>query len=410
MKKKSPFNFEHLQDNRKMFLNFNQQEIRKLYEKKLENSDEQAREQIRRHMEFHRNLVRQVQHKNDVRHFARVARFLVPISMLLNVVGIVALLLWLGLSKVAILALVCMAIFGIFITLARGNFEKRMIRPIEKLKKAMEEVANGNLNTEIEVNIRSDIGLLLSSFNIMVAKLRENEKVKQAYEENRKLLIANISHDLKTPITAIEGYIEAILDKTVTTDEKRDQYLEVIHKNATYMNQLIDDLFLFSKLDMQKLDFHFESISINAFMRDLAEEYEFEFAEKGLTFIFQDNTQQEEIIAMDRKRFSQAIRNIITNSMKYGENDELRVVITLNHTKENIQLCIADNGIGIAAENIEKIFDRFYRVENARTKNLSSTGLGLSIAKELIEAMEGTIMATSEVGQGTMFTINFRKA
>lgn len=359
-------------------------------------------------IEFHRHLESRIKHKNDIRHFARVTKLIMPINLVLNIVVLVVLLKWIGLNSLSIIILLIIFI-GLFWLMAPKNIERRIVYPIEKLKKAMKEVADGNLNTKVEVDVMNDVGLLLSSFNIMVAKLRESEREKKEYEENRKLLVANISHDLKTPITSIEGYIEALLDKTITEESKREQYLEVIYKNTVYLNQLIDDLFLFAKLDMQKLEFNFENISINAFMRDIADEYEFEFSEKGLKFEYNDNTSSHKTVSIDRKRMSQSIRNLITNSIKYSHDDGLKVVMTLYSEDDKIYIDIKDNGIGISEENLEKVFDRFYKIDNARTKNLSSTGLGLAIAKELIEAMDGNITIKSDLGKGTTFTISLRK-
>ncbi len=359
-------------------------------------------------IEFHRHLESRIKHKNDIRHFARVTKLIMPINLVLNIVVLVVLLKWIGLNSLSIIILLIIFI-GLFWLMAPKNIERRIVYPIEKLKKAMKEVADGHLNTKVEVDVMNDVGLLLSSFNIMVAKLRESEREKKEYEENRKLLVANISHDLKTPITSIEGYIEALLDKTITEESKREQYLEVIYKNTVYLNQLIDDLFLFAKLDMQKLEFNFENISINAFMRDIADEYEFEFSEKGLKFEYNDNTSSHKTVSIDRKRMSQSIRNLITNSIKYSHDDGLKVVMTLYSEDDKIYIDIKDNGIGISEENLEKVFDRFYKIDNARTKNLSSTGLGLAIAKELIEAMDGNITIKSDLGKGTTFTISLRK-
>ena len=132
--------------------------------------------------------------------------------------------------------------------------EKRIIIPIEKLKIGVDEIAKGNFNVKVEYNSPNDLGLLIFSFNEMTQKLYESEKIQMEYEENRKTLVANISHDLKTPITAIQGYIEALLDGSVKNEDDKKKYLQTILHNTVYTNKLIDDLFLFSKLDMQKLD------------------------------------------------------------------------------------------------------------------------------------------------------------
>ena len=119
---------------------------------------------------------------------------------------------------------------------------------MERLKQGLDEVAKGNYDIKVEYDKPNDLGLLIASFNEMTEKLYESERTQTEYEENRNSLIANISHDLKTPITAIQGYIEALLEGTVTTAGNKDKYLRTIHHNTVYVNKLIDDLFLFSKL------------------------------------------------------------------------------------------------------------------------------------------------------------------
>jgi len=239
----------------------------------------------------------------------------------------------------------------------------------------------------------------------MAGKLHENETLKQEYEENRKTLIANISHDLKTPIAAIQGYIEAIQDGVVTSPEKMNQYLQIISKNTVYINRLIDDLFLFSKLDMHQLEFQMESLPIRAFMADLMTEFNFELQEKGLSFQYSDETEEDYRVFLDRKRIHQAIRNIIGNAVKYSSPASLRLETRLYKKEEFICLDIRDNGPGIQADKLHKIFDRFYRIDSERTKDLMSTGLGLSIAKELINAHSGKILVESVVDEGSCFTL-----
>ncbi|QKE72147.1 HAMP domain-containing histidine kinase [Arthrobacter citreus] len=346
-------------------------------------------------------------HRNDIRKFVRFFRIFIPITICLNIIGLFTVFSWIGRPAQFGIVIIVLLI-GFIGSRFQRNFEGKIVHPIEKLKKGMSEVAEGNLDIEVKVDTHNDVGHLISSFNQMVRKLKESEQLKQEYEENRKLLVTNISHDLKTPITSIQGYIEVLQDGTILSDKKKSQYLDVIWKNAQYMNKLIDDLFLFSKLDMQKLDFDIEEVEINPFMADLSEEYKFDFHERGLEYIFSDLTEHTKVVKVDRKRLHQSIQNIVSNSLKYGDNENLQLEMILSSFKNEIKITIRDNGQGITKANLERIFERFYRVEDARTKNLESTGLGLSISKELIEAMGGKIEVESELGIGTSFHIYLR--
>jgi signal transduction histidine kinase len=291
---------------------------------------------------------------------------------------------------------------GHFFFLSR--LEKQILEPIDTLILGVDEIAKGNYDTEISHPTKNKIQALIASFNHMAKKLKKGEEVQKEYEVNRKLLIANISHDLKTPITSIQGYMEAILDRVVPED-KWESYFKIIYSNSEYMNKLIDDLFLFSKIDMEKLNYHFEEVSIGDFTSDLMEEFSFEFKENHLTFNYINKLEEDCLVQIDRKRIHQAIQNIIGNARKHGDEEDLAVNCELYREQDVIKLGIKDNGSGIPSDKLPYIFNRFYRIEKERTKNLMSTGLGLSIAKELVKAHGGDITAHSIEGEGSCFTI-----
>ncbi len=168
---------------------------------------------------------------------------------------------------------------------------------------------------------------------------------------------------------------------------------------------MIDDLFLFSKLDLQKLDLQFENVQIGAFMEDLMEEFEFELEEKGYNFHYVNKLKGDCPIKIDSKRLYQAFRNIIDNAVKYGSNNDLNITIEMDRQDDFIGINIEDNGPGIPKGKLPNIFNRFYRIDNERTKDLMSTGLGLAIAKELVQAHGGSITVASIEKEGTCFTI-----
>jgi signal transduction histidine kinase len=285
------------------------------------------------------------------------------------------------------------------------RLEKKIFQPMDQLKDAVDEIAKGNYDVKVDCEITNEFGVLIHSFNEMAEKLQQSEKIKLTYEENRKDLIANISHDLKTPIASIQGYIEAILDGVVSSPEKNSKYLKIIHHNTIYINKLIDDLFLFSQLDMEKLDFQYQEVQIRSYMDDLMEEFQYELEERQVQFKYIDRMESNHIIHLDRKRIQQAIRNIIGNAVKYGNEECVDVCVELSMQNDFAHIQIKDNGPGIPEDRLPYIFDRFYRIDLERTKDLMSTGLGLAIAKELVESHGGKIIVSSIEGQGSDFTI-----
>lgn len=359
-------------------------------------------------------MVQNHQHGNDFRRsnmtsYYRHIRFARPIMFVFNLL-LWGLLFWIsGVStgiKIIILLFALASTFGnLYQLLFLLRVKDRILMPVEELKKGVDEIAKGNYNVEVEVKTPNEISELVTAFNSMAIKLKEDEQLKAEYENNRKTLIANISHDLKTPITSIQGYIEALLDRDDLTAEKKSVYLKIIVNNAEYMNRLIDDLFLFSKLDMQKLDFNFEEVKLRPFLHDMMEELNLDFEEKSIAFKYHDELKNECNASIDTRRFHQIIQNIMGNAVKYGPKEGLSIQVRLYRNDNNFCIDIEDNGLGIPKEKLDHIFERFYRVDSERTKDFDGTGLGLAIAKELIEAHGGQISASSSEGKGTCFTI-----
>lgn len=344
-------------------------------------------------------------HHHEFHQYHRYFRYCRPAFVLFNILILYLLFSWVGFKGIGLFfaALICIKEVFQFIFLLR--LEKRIFAPIEKLKQGLDEIAKGNYQVKVECQTANDLGLLILSFNEMAQKLYDSEILQTEYEENRKTLIANISHDLKTPITAIQGYIEALLDGSIKNAGDQAKYLKTIHHNIVYINKLIDDLFLFSKLDMQKLDFSYESVSVRPFMKDFMEEYKFDLEEKNIEFQYVDQLEHYDLVKLDGKRFHQAFNNLISNAVNHGPENNLSIKITMYRQNQFICLDIEDNGPGIAPDKLPFIFDRFYRIDTERKKDYVCTGLGLAIARELIEAHQGKITVSSIEDKGTCFTI-----
>ncbi|EHI97762.1 integral membrane sensor signal transduction histidine kinase [Clostridium sp. DL-VIII] len=355
----------------------------------------------------HQKLHHESHHKqfNEFNRIHRYLRWMRPTGILISILLVFSIFKFVDIKAVTIFFAVIFVVHQsshIYVTM---KMEKRIMKPIEKLKDGVEQIARGNYDIKIDNDVYNEIGILIYDFNKMAETLKQSEEMKREYEENRKALIANISHDLKTPITSINGYIEALVDGVVTSPDKVNNYLNIIHNNAIYINNLIDDLFLFSKLDMQKLDFNFEVVKLRPFMNDLMEEFDFILKEKNIKFKFEDRLSKQLEVNIDGKRIYQVIRNVIGNAMKYGRQEDAIIQVELSSNNEWIKIEIKDNGPGIPEDKLSNIFNRFYRIDTERTKDFMSTGLGLAIAKEMVEAHGGKIYASSIIEKGSTFTI-----
>ncbi|MCF8018541.1 MAG: HAMP domain-containing histidine kinase [Vallitaleaceae bacterium] len=337
---------------------------------------------------------------------------LFPFIFLLVVTGFFYLLFFLSSYNFPrlILSGIFMVIFIREVSTLIFSFRMRnnILRPLEHLQQAVDEVTGGNYGYTVDETVPTMISGLFHSFNKMSVQLKEGQAVKEKYEQNRKELIAGISHDLKTPITSILGYVEGINEGVANTEEKMQTYMDIIYKNAHYTNQLIDDLFLFSKLDINQMEYHFELISLKDYFLDIFVEKKIDLEEQGAKVVYAIDLEEDFVMAIDSKLVHRIVSNLIGNAVKYNDkqNLNLRLQVKAIEGKEHgIMVSVSDNGIGIDEAHIHQVFDVFYRGDDSRSKDVGGTGLGLSISRQLVEAHGGTIWAESIPGTGT--TIHF---
>jgi signal transduction histidine kinase len=285
---------------------------------------------------------------------------------------------------------------------------RSVLKPIEILKNAATQIKEGNLEFEVKRTSDDEIGELCTAFEKMREKLKESVELQMQYENNRKELISNISHDLKTPVTAIKGYVEGIIDGVADNPDKMDRYIKTIYSKAADLDKLIDELFLFSKLDLNKLHFDFEAVNIKKYLEDCVEEIGLDLEKNNISLNLNIGTIKNPMVLIDREKLKRVIVNIVENSSKYMDKEKGRIDIGLDEIENEVKIEIRDNGQGIPQKDIPFIFDRFYRADPSRNSSTGGIGLGLAIAKRIIEAHEGRIWAESEEGVGTsiFFTLN----
>lgn len=286
-----------------------------------------------------------------------------------------------------------------------GRIYRQVLIPVEQLKNAVNSISEGEYNIQVGFSALPEIQSLIDAINRMSVQLNESEKLKHLYETNRKELLANISHDLKTPITSINGYIDGILDGIAETPEKQELYYRIIQQNARYMDKLIDDLVLYSKLDLQKMKFDFKPIPIDVYLNELYWELKLEAEDNGVEMIYESDSNVHFILPIDTKHFTRAIRNIVNNALSHGNIDAPKIFISLYRKNDFISISIKDNGPGINPIHLPHIFERFYRSDTARSISNGSSGLGLSISKEIISAHKGIITATNNHDSGACIEI-----
>lgn len=284
-----------------------------------------------------------------------------------------------------------------------------IISPLRKLRTAAQSIKDGNLDFELEAESDDEIGELSRDFEEMRKRLKESAEEKLSSEAENRELVRNISHDLKTPITAIQGYAEGIIDGVADTPEKQEKYLRTILAKANEMTTLINELTLYSQIDTNRIPYNFEKLPAVAYFNDCAEEIGLDLENKGIRFRFLTDVEESVDIIADPEQLTRVIHNIISNSVKYMDKQDGYVHLRVRDVGDFIQVEIEDNGKGISAKELPYIFDRFYRTDESRNSATGGSGIGLSIVRKIIEDHGGRIWATGKPGSGTTMYFVLRK-
>ncbi len=285
-----------------------------------------------------------------------------------------------------------------------------IISRLRQLNKAAENIRDGNLDFSIDTKGHDEISELSESFEAMRKRLQMNAQEKLDAEQEHRMLISNIAHDLKTPITAIKGYSEGILDGVADTPEKRERYLKTIYNKANEMNTLINELTLYSNIDTNKIPYNFRKLSVKDYFTDCMEELKMDLENQHVQLTFFNYVDEDILMIADPEQLGRVIHNIIGNAIKYMRAEEPSFIsMRIKDVGDFIQVEIEDNGRGIANKDLPYIFDRFYRADASRNSAAGGSGIGLSIVKKIIEDHGGKIWATSKENVGTVMYFVLRK-
>ena len=298
----------------------------------------------------------------------------------------------------------------VFTALSIGLWIYRSIAtPLVKLKKATQNIKEGNLDFVLDVEGDDEFSELCRDFEEMRKRLKESAEEKVLLDKENKELISNISHDLKTPITAVKGYVEGIMDGVADTPEKMDRYVKTIYNKTNEMDHLINELTFYSKIDTNRIPYTFSKLNVEDYFGDCAEEVGLELETRGIELVYANYVESGVLVIADGEQIRRVIHNIISNAIKYMDKPKGIIQIRVKDVGDFIQVEIEDNGKGIAAKDIAYIFDRFYRTDVSRNSSKGGSGIGLSIVKKILEDHGGKVWATSRLGIGTIMYFVLRK-
>lgn len=305
--------------------------------------------------------------------------------------------------KVGVLLFIILSL--LFIQLISKFFYK----PLKSIEGKVNSIKTGEPTEPLEHQRKDEIGDVFLALNDLEEELISSREFQREYEENRNELLANISHDLKTPITAIRAYVDGINDGVANTPEKLKKYISIIGSYIRDMDSLVDDLTLLSNLDIDINSMNFERLNYKEYIEDCAYELDFQMQEHRIDFVYSIDLNNRTMTYMDRDKIKRVINNIISNSLKFNQEDKSKIELRVKEDKDYIITSIRDNGIGIEKEKLDKIFERFYRADESRNSQTGGSGLGLSIARQIVEKHKGQIYARSEPSKYTEIVFKLKK-
>lgn len=305
-----------------------------------------------------------------------------------------------GMVHVFVLAVIalCLLVVLVCVLLAR-RYTSRIASALREFRRAADDLCRGELDFQILSYPERELDELAQALESVRQRLKASAAVEAAAQEERGLLMANLSHDLRTPITAIKGYVEGIRDGIAATPEKQKHYLDIIYNKSLVMEKLVRNMSDFSEYELGRMQYHFEYVDMIPFLQDLAEEYQYDVQQNGMTFQA-SLPQGRYTVTADRGKLKRVLDNLVSNAVKYGRPGG-QVNFSAEEYEGGLVLQVTDNGKGISTQALHHVFDSFFRADAARTSSVPGSGLGLAICRSIVDSHHGKIWLTSEEGEGT---------
>lgn len=300
------------------------------------------------------------------------------------------------------------AIVAVVIAFTVAYFLSRSITfPISRMQEVAQRIAKGDFSKKINIKSKDELGKLAKSLNIMAAELQQKMENLKQMDRVRTDFVANVSHELKTPLTLIKGYIETLEDKAINDKEKARKFISIIKEHTNRLENIMEDLLSLSELELSKNCLNKTEFDLKKLIDEITLSFGYALDTKRQMLSI-DQQGDDFKIKADRDKIEQVIVNLIDNAIKYT-NEAGQINILLLERQNEITFTVQDDGVGIPAEDINRVFERFYRVDKARSRELGGTGLGLGIAKHIALAHNGQISIESEINKGTKVLVRLPK-
>lgn len=280
----------------------------------------------------------------------------------------------------------------LFATVVVHFMAKYVTGPLREMNKIAQRMAKGDFSQRVTIHQADEIGDLGEAFNYMSGQIEKQEKLRRDF-------VADVSHELRSPLTNIQGFIEAIMDGKDRTPEDRSRYLGIIHKETTRLSRLVNELLYLSKLESGTVETSKTLFSLNEVIESSVQKFLPVAGEKKQNIIC-SVSEEEIILSGNPDRIEQVITNLLDNACRHSP-EGADIDVKLTKTSDSAKVMIIDRGEGIPPEDLPMIWERFYKVDKARKRDTGGTGLGLAIVRQIVESYGGQIEVTSEVGKGT---------
>lgn len=299
----------------------------------------------------------------------------------------------------------------VFIVLASYGLSRfivrRILAPLHELECGAQAVQQGNLSVRLTHQGQDEFTPAISAFNLMTDKLSQSLREREADEARRKELIASISHDIRTPLTAIRAYVEGLLDHVADTPEKEERYLRVIEKKSEVLERLIEQQLLLTKMDLGEKALPLVPIDLSKLVTDFVEENRLLWEKQGADFHIDSKGAHR--MAGNALLLERILENLITNSIRYKKEERVKIDIRVESSGDRILLTAIDNGSGVAEEALPRLTEAFYRTDKARSHTDKGSGLGLAIVYRAVRLMHGSLSMENCKPHGLSVQISFPK-
>lgn len=270
---------------------------------------------------------------------------------------------------------------------------RHFLRPLSELTQAITAMQRGDLNQQVQVRTQDELGSLARTFNQMSAEIHRANQLRQQ-------MTADIAHDLRTPLMVISGYVEALRDGTLQPTQER---FEALNQETVLLKRLIEDLRTLSLADAGELKLVYQPVQPRELLEQVKQSFQ-PIADEQQVVLRVETVDELPTLQIDRERMMQVLANLLTNALRYTSTGGV-VTLRAQCHQEKLQLAVADTGSGIPEDSLLNIFERFYRADQSRHESQNESGLGLAIAKSIVEAHHGTIVVESKLGKGTVMTV-----